>query len=415
MCKSAVKSTGSDPHETRRCVALSREGARAQRTTTGAGTVPAGVTAAAVQVKEGELMGKYILKRILQFIPVFIGVTIILFVVQYIVPGDPIKLITGEKAVTPEIELQLRIAYGYVESEPVLDENGNVMYNDDGTEMRQAKYDENGEPIKTPAWKQYFSYVGGLLHGDLGDSYTKKMPVTDIFLQKYPYTVRLALVAICIEIVVGIGAGVISAIKRYSFWDVLVTLCTSVLVAMPAFWLGMLLQLFFGVLLKQWTGGALALPISGAGGVTSTFPTWMHYILPAITLASVSTAYAARIMRSQLLDVMNADYIRTAIAKGLSRRQVIVHHALKNALIPVVTYIGIDFGGMLAGAILTETVFNWPGIGYEVYQAITRRDWPVVMGGVSVVVIVVLLISLIVDISYAFLDPRIRYGAKKEG
>ena len=360
-------------------------------------------------------MGKYILKRILQFIPVFIGVTIILFVIKNVVPGDPIKLITGEKAVTPEIELQLRIANGLVESEPVLDENGNVQYNDDGTEKRQAMLDENGEPVKTPLWKQYITYVGGLLHGDLGDSYGKKMPVADIFLQKYPYTVRLALVAICIEIVVGIGAGIISAIKRYSFWDVLVTLCTSVLVAMPAFWLGMLLQLLFGVLLKQWTGGAFSLPISGAGGPTSNFPEFMHYILPAITLASVSTAYAARIMRSQLLDVMNADYIRTAIAKGLSRRQVIVHHALKNALIPVVTYIGIDFGGMLSGAILTETVFNWPGIGYEVYQAITKRDWPIVMGGVAVVVIVVLVISLIVDISYAFLDPRIRYGAPKEG
>ena len=120
-------------------------------------------------------------------------------------------------------------------------------------------------------------------------------------------------------------------------------------------------------------------------------------------------------MRSQLLDVMNADYIRTAIAKGLSRRQVIIHHALKNALIPVVTYMGIDFGSMLSGAILTETVFNWPGVGYEVYMAITKRDWPIVMGGVAVIVIVACVISLIVDISYAFLDPRIRYGASKEG
>jgi ABC-type dipeptide/oligopeptide/nickel transport system permease component len=141
----------------------------------------------------------------------------------------------------------------------------------------------------------------------------------------------------------------------------------------------------------------------------------MHYILPAITLASVSTAYAARIMRSQLLDVMNSDYIRTAVAKGLAPRQVIMSHALKNALIPVVTYIGIDFGSMLSGAILTETVFNWPGIGYEIYRAITQRDWPIVLGGVSIIVIVVMVISLIVDVSYAFLDPRIRYGAPKEG
>ena len=235
-------------------------------------------------------MGKYILKRILQFIPVFIGVTIILFVIKNVVPGDPIKLITGEKAVTPEIELQLRIANGLVESQPILDENGNPTYDESGNLRLEAVLDENGEPIETPLWKQYFTYVGGLLRGDLGDSYSQRMPVADILLEKYPYTVRLALVGIVIEIVVGIGAGMISAIKRYSFWDVLVTLCTSILVAMPAFWLGMLLQLFFGVMLKQWTGGALSLPISGAGGM-SDFPAWMHYILPAITMASVSTGH----------------------------------------------------------------------------------------------------------------------------
>ena len=157
---------------------------------------------------------------------------------------------------------------------------------------------------------------------------------------------------------VGIGAGMVSAIKRYSFWDVLVTLVTSVLVAMPAFWLGMLLQLFFGVVLKDLSGGAFYLPISADFSPYSEFQSWVYYILPAITLAAVSTAYSARIMRSQLLEVMNQDYIRTARAKGLSRRDVIWHHALKNALIPVVTYIGNDFGAMMAGAILTETVFN---------------------------------------------------------
>ena len=155
------------------------------------------------------------------------------------------------------------------------------------------------------------------------------------------------------------------------------------------------------------------MPISGAGG-NSEFLPWVHYILPAITLAAVSTAYTARIMRSQLLEVMNQDYIRTAKAKGLSRREIIYHHALKNALIPVVTYIGLDFGAMLSGAILTETVFNWPGVGNEIYRAITQRDWPIVMGGVTIIIVVVLLINLIVDISYAFLDPRIRYGAPKD-
>lgn len=342
-------------------------------------------------------MGKYILKRVLQFIPVFIGVTMILFAMKAIVPGDPVKIITGGKQVTPETELQIRISNGLIET----DENNKPIY------------DENGDTIPTPLWKQYLTYMNDLLHGDLGTSYTRNLKVADILADKYPNTVKLAIVAILIEAVVGIGAGMVSAIKRYSFWDVLVTLVTSVLVAMPAFWLGMLLQLFFGVFLKNATDGAFYLPISGAGGSNSEFESWVHYILPAVTLAAVSTAYTARIMRSQLLEVLNQDYIRTAKAKGLSRSAIIWHHALKNALIPVVTYIGIDFGGMMAGAILTETVFNWPGVGFETYRAITQRDWPIVMGSVTVIVVVVMVINLIVDISYAFLDPRIRYGAGK--
>ena len=343
-------------------------------------------------------MGKYILKRVLQFIPVFIGVTMILFAMKAIVPGDPVKIITGGKQVTPETELQIRISNGLIET----DENNKPIY------------DENGDTIPTPLWKQYLTYMNDLLHGDLGTSYTRHLKVADILADKYPNTVKLAIVAILIEAVVGIGAGMVSAIKRYSFWDVLVTLVTSVLVAMPAFWLGMLLQLFFGVFLKNATDGAFYLPISGAGGSNSEFESWVHYILPAVTLAAVSTAYTARIMRSQLLEVLNQDYIRTAKAKGLSRSAIIWHHALKNALIPVVTYIGIDFGGMLAGAILTETVFNWPGVGYEIYRAVTQRDWPIVLGGVTVIVIVVMVINLLVDISYAFLDPRIRFGAPKD-
>lgn len=331
-------------------------------------------------------MGKYIVKRVLQFIPVFLGVTLILFALQNIVPGDPIKLIGGDKALPPETELQLRIKYDLVKS----DENGNAIL------------DEDGNTIPTSIWERYAHYMVGLLHGDLGTSYQRKLPVTEIFAAKYPYTIKLAICGIILEAIVGIGSGIISAVKRYSFWDVLVTLTTSVLVAVPAFWLGMLLQLVFGVILK-------VMPISGAGGPSSPYQDWMHYILPSITLASVSTAYTARIMRSQLLDVMNQDYIRTAKAKGLSNGAIILHHALKNALIPVVTYIGVDFGAMLSGAILTETVFNWPGVGYEIYRAITQRDWPIVMGGVTLVVVVVMIVNLLVDVSYAFLDPRIRF------
>lgn len=342
-------------------------------------------------------MGKYILKRVLQFIPVFIGVTIILFAMKTIVPGDPISMITGGRSVPEQTRLQLEV-------------ENNMIY---GDENGRPIYDENGDTIPVPIWEQYIRYMDDLLHGDLGTSYQKKRPVTDIFAEKYPYTIKLAVCAICLEAVMGIGAGLVSAIKRYSFWDILVTLITSVLVAVPAFWLGMILQLIFGIWLKDLTGGAISLPISGAGGPNSQYMDWVHYILPAFTLAAVSTAYTARIMRSQLLDVMNQDYIRTAKAKGLSGRSVILHHALKNALIPVVTYIGIDFGAMMAGAILTETVFNWPGVGSEIYRAISSRDWPLVMGGVTIIIVVVMVINLLVDISYAFLDPRIRLGNSK--
>ena len=343
-------------------------------------------------------MGKYILKRVLQFIPVFLGVTLILFAMENNVPGDPIKLMAGEKKLDPQTEITLRASYHLIET------------NDDGSPI----YDQDGNTIETPMWKRYVLYINGLLHGDLGTSYQRKgQQVSDILAQKYPYTIKLAIVAIILETVVGIGAGMVSAIKRYSFWDVLVTLITSILVAMPAFWLGMLLQLFFGVVLKNATGGAFYLPISADFSPYSEFQGWVYYILPAVTLASVSTAYSARIMRSQLLEVMNQDYIRTARAKGLSRRDVIWHHALKNALIPVVTYIGNDFGAMMAGAILTETVFNWPGVGYETYRAISQRDWPIVLGSVTVIVILVMVINLLVDVSYAFLDPRIRFGAPK--
>ena len=344
-------------------------------------------------------MGKYILKRVLQFIPVFLGVTIILFAMENIVPGDPIKLMAGEKKLDPQTEINLRATYHLIKT----DESGRPIY------------DENGDTIETPMYERYALYVTGLLHGDLGVSYQQKgQAVSDILASKYPYTIKLAICAIVLEAVVGIGAGMISAIKRYSFWDIFVTLITSVLVAMPAFWLGMLLQLFFGIWLRDLTGEAFYLPISADFSPSAAFEESAYYILPAITLASVSTAYAARIMRSQLLEVMNADYIRTAKAKGLSNRQVIWRHALKNAMIPVVTYIGNDFGAMMAGAILTETVFNWPGVGNETYLAITKRDWPVVLGSVTVIVVLVMVINLLVDISYAFLDPRIRYGAPKD-
>lgn len=324
-------------------------------------------------------MYQYILRRILQFIPVFLGVTMILFLVANYMPGaDPIQMRLGERSIDPALKARLIEQYG----------------------------------LDRPWYEQYVSYLGDLLQGDLGTSIYNGRPVATIFAETYPYTIRLALAAILIEIVIGIGAGVISAIKQYSFADVFVTLSTSILVSLPVFWLGLMLQYVFGIWLKNATGGAFYLPISGAS--SAQFPDWVHLILPAITLASVSTAYAARIMRSQLLEVTSQDYVRTARAKGLSERGVLWKHSMKNALIPVVTFIGLDLGAMFAGAVLTETVFNWPGVGFTLARAIFQRDFPVVFGGVTVMLFAVMIINLIVDISYAFLDPRIRYGGKSE-
>jgi ABC-type dipeptide/oligopeptide/nickel transport system permease component len=311
-------------------------------------------------------------------IPVFLGVTLILFVLRIpgLLPGDPIQLIVGEKPLTPALRAQI----------------------------------EEKNHLNEPLHIQYGYYVSGIAQGDLGESYQKGRPVTEILFDKFPNTFRLAIAGILVEIVIGISAGIISAIRQYSFWDVLVTLSTSILVSVPVFWLGLLLQMFFGIKLKEWTGGAVFLPISGMGNP----PDFVHLILPAITLASVSTAYVARIMRSQMLEAMGQDYIRTAMAKGLTERAVVFKHALKNALIPVVTYIGIDLGVLMSGAILTETVFSWPGVGREIYLAVMQRDWPVVMGGVIVIVLIVMFVNLLVDISYALLDPRIRYGGAAE-
>ncbi len=318
-------------------------------------------------------MLQYIARRLIQFVPVFFGVTLLLFFITTVLPGDPVRLKSGEKAMSPQVYQELRHAYG----------------------------------LDQPWYVQYVNYLKNLAQGDLGTSIRTGRPVTDIFKETFPNTVKLALAAIFIEIIVGVGAGIISALKQYSFWDVFVTLSTSILVALPVFWLGMLLQYFFGIAMKEWTNGAFYLPISGVSG--GGFPDWAHLILPAITLAAVSTAYAARIMRSQLLEVKGQDYVRTAFAKGLSGRRVLWGHQMKNALIPVVTYIGLDLAAMLSGAILTETVFNWPGIGFTIYRAIGARDYPVVFGGVTLVLFVVLFVNLAVDISYAFLDPRIRY------
>jgi len=308
----------------------------------------------------------FIIRRILQIIPVIIGVTLILFTLMYIIPEDPAKLIL-EKGATPEALQNLREKMG----------------------------------IDKPVYVQYWRYIKKLAKGDLGTSYRYRRSVNGILADHYPNSIKLALAAIIIEIIIGIFAGIVSAVKKYSFWDVLVTVSTTIAVCVPVYWLGMMLQVSFGLKLG-W------LPMSGMGDGSIRY-----YILPAITLASVSTAFVARMTRSTMLEVLSNDYITTAYAKGLSTNMVIGKHALKNALIPVVTLIGMDLGALMGGAILTETVFNWPGVGRTIYLAILQRDAPVVIGGTIILVMIFVVMNLIVDIIYALLDPRIRYEKKE--
>jgi ABC-type dipeptide/oligopeptide/nickel transport system permease component len=398
-------------------------------------------------------MFQYIVRRVLQFIPVFLGVTLILFLIATYLPGaDAVQLRMGDKAMDPALKARIQHQLG-------LDQPWYVQYGDylsslsivhaayyDGSTLtttavsvpRPMKGTVAGViprvpgsiPTTGPVQVETRSEVG-YTRGtwgrvaigsiafefdppDLGVSLYNGRPVLTILGEAYPYTMRLAFAAILLEIIFGIGAGIVSAVKRYSIWDLLVTLGTSILVSVPVFWLGLMLQYVFGIWMKQATGGAFYLPALYSGGSTAEFPPIAYLILPAITLASVSTAYAARIMRSQLLEVNGQDYIRTAHAKGLSNGKVLWSHAVKNAMIPVVTYIGLDLGAMLAGAILTETVFNYPGVGYAIFKAIVGRDFTIVFGGVTLILIVVMMVNLLVDISYAFLDPRIRYGGVEE-
>ena len=308
----------------------------------------------------------FILRRILQLIPVVIGVTLILFLLFYIIPEDPARLIL-QKGASPEALANLRAKLG----------------------------------IDKPLYVQYWRYIKNLFSGDLGTSYRYQRSVNSILAEHYPYSIKLALAAIIIEIILGVFTGIISAVKKYSFWDMLATISTTLLVCVPVYWLGMVMQVIFGLKLGL-------LPMSGYGDGSIRY-----YILPALALASVSTAYVARMMRSTMLESLSNDYIVTAYAKGLSQFKVIGKHALKNALIPVVTLIGLDLGSIMGGAILTETVFNWPGIGRTVYLAILQRDAPVVIGGTILLVVIFVIMNLLVDILYAWLDPRIRFERKE--
>jgi len=307
-------------------------------------------------------VGKYIVRRLLQMVLVLFGASIILFLALFVVPGDPIATSQGE---------------------------GHQL--DAATHAAIARRYHLDQPVP----QQYVHYVGRLVRGDLGESYSYRRPVTTILREKLGNTAKLALAAIALQIALGIAAGLIAAVFRHSFLDVLVTLSTTMAIGVPTFVIGLAMQNVFALNL-HW------LPLQGqqAGGKS--------IILPALTLAAVDTALVARLMRGAMSEVLRADYIRTAYAKGLSKRVVIFKHALRNSIIPVLTYLGIAFGALLGGALITETVFNWNGIGLALVSAVQSQDNPIVLGVVTYGVAVFVLVNLLVDVSYAFLDPRIR-------
>jgi ABC-type dipeptide/oligopeptide/nickel transport system permease component len=334
-------------------------------------------------------MAGYILRRTLLVVPVVLGAVTLLFLVFFIVPGDPVdQMGGGQRAVTPQTRANLQAKYG----------------------------------LDKPVYVQYERYMGKLAHGDLGTSYLKGREVTTMIKETAPASLRLALWAILVEIAIGIAAGIVAAVRQYSFLDALTTVSTTMVVGVPVFVLAFLFQYAFGVypFTHHWPQ-FLRFPVQGIGPDTWTFffiPTgaqWRFLFFPAITLASVSTAVVARMTRTTMLEVLKADYMRTAAAKGLSKSKIIFRHGLKNAMIPVVTLIGLDLATLIGSAILTETVFNWPGMGTMIASAIQTLDSPVVLGGTLVLVTAYVVINLLVDLSYAFFDPRIRYGGESAG
>ena len=335
-------------------------------------------------------MIRLILRRLAVLLPTFIGVSIIAFAFIRLLPGDPISLMYGERVIDPARHAQI---------------------------MHDLGYDR-------PLIVQYVSYIGGLLTGDFGSSIVTKRPVLADFLTRFPATMELAWVAVLIAIVLGIPAGVIAAVKRGSLFDQAVMGAALVGYSMPIFWWGLLLIILFSGMLG-WTpvSGRISLsyyfpPVTGfmlidslLSGQKGAFGSAVsHLILPSIVLATIPLAVIARQTRSAMLEVLGEDYVRTARAKGLPPFAVVGVHALRNALVPVVTTIGLQIGVLLAGAILTETIFSWPGIGKWMVDSVFKRDYPVVQGGLILIALIIMTVNLLVDVLYGLINPRIRHG-----
>ena len=304
-------------------------------------------------------MLKYILKRVLAIIPVVIAVSFIVFFIMDFVPTDAAVTALG-----------------------------------DGATEEQLEYYRETHGLNDPLIVRYVRYMAGILHGDLGTSYANQMPVWDLFFDKFPNTLRLALASVVVTIVLSLPLGILAAVKENTWVDTVCSTISFVGLAMPNFWLGLLLIMLFAVNL-HW------LPSTGAEGFKSL-------ILPAITCGTGNMAALTRITRSSMLDVLRQDYLRTARSKGQSERNIIFYHAFRNAQIPVVTQIGIQMSTLIGGAVLTERVFAWPGVGAFMVDSIQKSDFEVVTGFVIMLAIFVSLVLLLVDVLYAFLDPRIK-------
>lgn len=307
-------------------------------------------------------MGRYTIRRLLQLIPVVIGTTFLIYVAVWALPGDPFAGKCGDKPCPPEYVAQMTAKYN-------LDDNVIVAY---------------------------FKYLGQLLQGNLGETFAGRQ-VIDELARAFPITLRLAVVAIVFEIVIGITAGILAALRRGKFLDNLVLVSTLLVISIPVFVIGYLAQYVFAIKLGWFPP------------TVSANASLYDYILPGLVLASLSLAYVARLTRSSLGENLRADYVRTAVAKGVPRGQVVRKHALRNSMIPVVTFIGADFGALLGGAIVTEGIFNIAGFGGLIYQSIRLREGTTVVALVTVLVLIFLLVNLFVDLLYGLIDPRIRY------
>jgi ABC-type dipeptide/oligopeptide/nickel transport system permease component len=304
---------------------------------------------------------RYVFRRLLLTVPVLIGASLLIYAMVYLLPGDPVRALAGDRPLSPAVQAQIRADYN----------------------------------LDDPFFVQYGKYIWGLLHGNFGHDFSGR-PVLEIIGQRLPVTVKLTLVAVVFEALFGITAGILASLRRNSFFDNLVLVSTTLLVSIPVFVLGFLAQYIFGFKLGWF-------PIAGVADG------WVSYLLPGLVLASLSMAYVARLTRTAMLESFSADFIRTARAKGVGRTRIILRHAFRNSLIPVVTFIGADIGSLLGGAIVTESVFNLPGLGRAIFDAVRSQQGPVVVGIVTLMVFFYIFFNLVVDVLYAVIDPRIRY------